>query len=68
MNLAMTITMAAVISVLPALENPIQGVSVCAGGIEIATSPDGLVASTATSSDFTLTIELTDGTPVRVRL
>ena len=80
MNIAVTLSAAAAIAltpvaapvalsdIAPAALNPLKSASISAGGITVEIGPDGVHATPGASTDFEFKLELTSGTPVRIRL
>ncbi|MGB6229886.1 MAG: hypothetical protein WBF53_07140 [Litorimonas sp.] len=73
MNILTTALLAGTISALPAgllppLSNPVDGLSVCAAGLEVDFGSDGVQTQAANSTDFRLELRFKSHAPIRVRL
>lgn len=54
---------------LPSLPaNPVDGLSICAAGIALDLSEDGMETHAAETTDFEIELRLKSGSPIRVRL
>lgn len=77
MNIIGTTILAGAFAVMPGLSfsaadmlptNPLDGISVCAGGLALQIDADGVRAEPSKVRDFEIELRLKSGTPVKVSL
>ena len=71
MNITATAIIAGAMTTMPLPSlpsNPIDGLSICAAGITLEISADGVQTQPAETTDFQIELKLKSGSPIRVRL